>query len=83
MVHDHFIVVDDYDNIVPLCNELNEAGYFVFSDPELGIQEETVKLSKVFKILSAFMISASLILCVVILIQSTVLSLFNRKGEIG
>ena len=82
-LHDHFIVVDDYDNIVPLCNELNEAGYFVFSDPELGIQEETVKLSKVFKILSAFMISASLILCVVILIQSTVLSLFNRKGEIG
>lgn len=82
-LHDHFIVVDDYDNIVPLCNELNEAGYFVFSDPELGIQEETVKSSKVFKILSVFMISASLILCVVILIQSTVLSLFNRKGEIG
>lgn len=28
-LHDHFIVVDDYDNIVPLC-ELNEAGIILY-----------------------------------------------------
>lgn len=48
-LHDHFIVVDDYDNIVPLCNELNEAGYFVFSDPELEYRRKRLNYQKFSK----------------------------------
>ena len=82
-LHDHFIVVDDYDNIVPLCNELNEAGYFVFSDPELGIQSSIINASNIFRFASVFLIIATFLLSVITIIQSTTNALSLRKSDIG
>ena len=79
----HYIVIDDYDNLTEVCNNLFEIGINVSPTPELGIRNGVMMISKIFSVASTLFIIASLILCIVNLVQSTILSLLNRKAEIG
>lgn len=79
----HYIVIDDYDNLTEVCNNLFEIGINVSPTPELGIRNGVMMISKIFSVASTLFIIVSLILCIVNLVQSTILSLLNRKAEIG
>lgn len=79
----HYLVVDDYDNLADVCNELGEIGIYVSPTPELGIKEGTIVIAKIFSIASILLITASAILCITNLTQSTINSLTIRKGELG
>lgn len=79
----HYLVVDDYDYLVDVCNELGKIGIYVAPTPELGIKEGTIIIAKIFSTASILLITASVILCVINLLQSTITNIASRKGEIG
>ncbi|MCD8025805.1 MAG: ABC transporter permease [Clostridiales bacterium] len=82
-LHTHYVVVDDVDNIEAVYNELTEMNIVCAGDSELGIRESVVTMSYIFSIASVLMIAVTMILLVINLMQSSVNSLIERKGEIG
>ena len=79
----HYVLIDDYDNINDVYNSLTGMGIDCADDPELGIKSSIMTISDILSIASVFLFFATALLCIINLIQSTINSLSNRKGEIG
>lgn len=79
----HYLLVDDYDNITDVYNNLTDMKVECSGYPELGIKESVLIISNILSVAGTFFILATLLLCIINLIQSTSDSLKNRKGEIG
>ena len=81
--HEYLVVVDDYDNISDVYNSVKKMGYDITPHPELPPDETTMLMATLFKNAGAFLTVAVVFLAVIILIQSSVNSIRERKGFIG
>ncbi len=82
--HEYFVIVDDYDNIPEVYNKVkNELGYGISSTGEKPKDENVELLSIIFKFVGTFLTISILFISVIILIQSSVNSIRERKGFIG
>ena len=79
----HYVIVDDYDNISYVYNEISKMGYSCANDPEMGMSESVLIISKILSVASVILLISPSILLVIILIQSTASNLKKRRGEIG
>lgn len=79
----HYVLVDNYENISDVFNELSDLEVECADSPELGIKESVITISGILSIAGIFLIGATALLCIINLIQSTTITLKNRKGEIG
>ncbi len=79
----HYVIVDDYDNIPYVYNEISKLGLVCADNPELGIKESVLIISKILSVASVILLIAPSILLVIVLIQSTASNLKKRRGEIG
>ncbi len=79
----HYLLVDDYDNIDYVYNQLTEMGIDCADRPEAGIKGGVMTISSLLTVVGAFLVIATLILSIINLIQSSTDSINSRKGEIG
>jgi putative ABC transport system permease protein len=83
-LQDHYVVVDNYDNIPYVYNTLYEMGYDdINSTPEYEMLDSTELIANLFSTIGTFLIIAIGILSIIILIQSSITSIKTRKGDIG
>ena len=82
-LHNHYVTVDDYNNIGYVYNKLSELGIDCSNAPEFDLDESIFILANLFTIAGFVLVFATLLLCIINLIQSTTSSLQSRKGEIG
>ena len=83
-LHYHFVVVDDNENMTEVFNKISkDMGYNISSIPE-NIPDDTIMLlSAIFKTVGTFLTLSILFISVILLIQSSVNSIRERKGFIG
>ncbi len=81
--HEYLVVVDEYDNISEVYNSVKKIGYSIASRPLLLPDESTMLMATLFKNVGTFLTVAVVFLAVIILIQSSVNSIRERKGFIG
>lgn len=79
----HYVVVDKYDNISYVYNEVSKMGYTCANDPELGTSESVFIMANILNVASSVLVIAPVVLFIFIIIQSIVFNIKNRKGEIG
>ena len=79
----HYVTVDDVDNIDYVYNKLSEMNVESVDTSELGINPSIPIIANLFSIGGIILVFATLLLCIINLIQSTTSSLQSRKGEIG
>lgn len=82
-MHGYYVVVDDYENLTSVFNEVIKMGYDITDSNELYIDDSTVILANLFGKVGVFMIVAIAFISIVILIQSSISALRERKGYIG
>lgn len=82
-LHTHYVVVDKYDNISYVYNEISKMGYACANDPELGTSESVFIMANILNVASSVLVIAPVVLFIFIIIQSIVFNIKNRKGEIG
>ena len=80
---DRCIVVDDFENIESVYNALTDMNVCCADDSELGIQDSIVNASNIFSFASVFLIISTVLLSVIMIIQSTANALSLRKSDIG
>ena len=79
----HYVVVDKYDNISYVYNEISKMGYTCANDPELGTNESVFIMANILNVASSVLVTAPVLLFIFIIIHSIVFNIKNRKGEIG
>ena len=79
----HYVVVDDYANISEVYNKITDMGVVCADEPEIGIKESVLIISKILNFAGIILFVAPTILFIINLIQYTINSLKKRKGEIG
>lgn len=79
----HYVNVDDYDNIDYVYDEISKIGISIANDSEMGINPSIPIIANLFSVGGIILIIATLLLCLINIIQSTTSSLQSRKGEIG
>ena len=79
----HYVVVDDFENIESVYNALTDMNVCCADDSELGIQDSIVNASNIFSFASVFLIISTVLLSVIMIIQSTANALSLRKSDIG
>ena len=79
----HYVVVDDFENIESVYNALTDMNVCCADDSEFGIQDSIVNASNIFSFASVFLIISTVLLSVIMIIQSTANALSLRKSEIG
>lgn len=82
-MHGYYVVVDDYENIASVYNEIVPMGYDITDSNELYIDDSTIIMAKLFGKVGVFMIIAIALVSIVILIQSSISVIRERKGFIG
>ncbi len=79
----HYVLVDEYDNIPYVYNEISKMGCTCANDPEFGMRESDLVMLNILSVVSVVLLIAPALLFIIILIQSTTSALNKRKGEIG
>lgn len=79
----HYVVVDDFENIESVYNALTDMNVCCADDSEFGIQDSIVNASNIFSFASVFLIISTVLLSVIMIIQSTANALSLRKSDIG
>ena len=79
----HYVVVDDFENIESVYNALTDMNVCCADDSELGIQDSIVNASNIFSFASVFLIISTVLLSLIMIIQSTANALSLRKSDIG
>lgn len=82
-LHTHYLIVDDFDNISYVYNELSEMGISCSPDSELGLKNGVETMANVLSVGGVLLTIATVLLCLVNLIQSSTQAVMTRKGEIG
>lgn len=82
-LHSYYVVADDFDNLPYIFNEVSRMGYSIANSPEQLINDSTVLMANLFGTVGVFLIFALLILTVIMLVQSSVSSVNERKSYIG
>ncbi len=82
-LHTYFVVVDDYNNLSEVFNEIRNMGYDIANSPSQLIKDSIVLMANLFSTVGVFLILAIGILTIVILVQSSISSIKQRKGSIG
>lgn len=82
-MRDYYIIVDEYDNIDYVKNELAEMNVDYSPYSELGIDETVFIISNLLNVISILLVVSTIVLNIINIMQSSVNSLINRKGEIG
>lgn len=82
-MRDYYIIVDDYDNIDYVRNELAEMNIDYAPYSELGMSDTVFIISNLLTVLSVLLVLSTVILNIINIMQSTVNSIMSRKGEIG
>lgn len=82
-LRNHYVLVDDYENLDYVYTKLSEMNVFHEHYTELGIKKSTENISAILSVVGVILIIASAILCIINIIQSTTTMLISRKGEIG
>ncbi len=82
-IHNYLVVADDYNNINEVFNSVNKMGYDIASSPESLIMDSTVLVTNLFSTVGVFLIAAITVISIVILAQSSVSAIRERKGYIG
>ncbi|MBQ8795563.1 MAG: ABC transporter permease [Clostridia bacterium] len=82
--HEYYVIVDDYDNIPEVYDKVkNELGYDIVSTGTKEKDENVELLSIIFKFVGTFLTLSILLISVILLVQSSVTSVRERKGFIG
>lgn len=82
-LHTYFVVVDDYNSLSNVFNEISSMGYDIANSPSQLIKDSIVLMANLFSTVGVFLILAIGILTIVILVQSSISSIKERKGAIG
>ncbi len=82
-MRDYYVLVDDYDNLDYVMNKLTELNIFHDFDSEYHMKPAIFTISAIFSAASIFLTIAAVILSIINIMQSSVNSLLDRKGEIG
>lgn len=82
-IHEYFVVVDDYSNLSAVYNDVRKLGYDIANDPHFIMRESEFLISKLFSTVGTFLTLAIIFIAIVILVQSSVLSLRDKRGYIG
>lgn len=82
-LHSYYVVADNFDNLPYIFNEISRMGYAIANSPEQLINDGTVLMANLFGTVGVFLIFALLILTVIMLVQSSVTSVNERKSYIG
>lgn len=82
-LHSYYVVVDDYDYWPYVFNQVYEMGYDIAGAPTQIIKESTVLMAGLFGTVGRLLTAAILIITIIILIQSSIASIKERKGQIG
>ena len=81
--HEYFVVVDDYSNLSVVYNDVQKLGYDISNEPHLLMRDSDILLSKLLSTVGAFLTLSIVFIAIVILVQSSVLSLRAKRGYIG
>ena len=81
--HCYYVVVDEYENIFKVSSKVNEMGYYLSPYPEKEPDDTMMLMSTLFKTVGVFLTVSIMLISVVILIQSSINSIRERKGIIG
>lgn len=82
--HEYYVIVDDYDNIPKVFNEVkNELGYDISSIGEKPQDENVAMLATIFKFVGTFLTLSIVFIAIILLVQSSINSIRERKGFIG
>ena len=83
-LHEHYVVLDEYDNIPYVVNKLRELGYFPTEDSTAQwINPNTITISNILSVVGTLLVAATALICAITVIQSSALALQNRRGELG
>ncbi len=82
-LHSYFVVADNCDNLPEVYNSISKMGYEIATSPELLINESTVIMANLLSTVGMFLIFAIGIFAVIVLLQSSISSIKERKGIIG
>lgn len=83
-LHEHYVVLDEYDNNSYVVNKLRELGYITSEDSTaLWINPNTITISNILSVVGTLLVAATALLCAITVIQSSALALQNRRGELG
>lgn len=82
-LQNHYVIVDNYDNIPYVYNVANEIGIDCTSEPELGVDESILIISNILNTAGIFFIIALFILCVTTLIYISIVYIRDEKDEIA
>lgn len=82
-LHDYYVLCDDRDNIPKVFDKVRKMGYDIGSTGERYIPDSQVILANLFSTVGVFFIFAVAVVSVIILAQSSVASMRERRGIIG
>ena len=83
-LHRYFVIVDDNENIAEVIKVVRKnMGYDLVTIPENLPDETMALLSVIFKTVGTFLTLSILLISVILLVQSSVTSVRERKGFIG
>lgn len=82
-LRNHYLFVDDYENIDEVVNSVMELGVDIAFNPELEIRENVKIMANILSLPCYILIFAIAVICIINIIQSTTSTLKKRKSEIG
>ncbi len=82
-LRDYYVVVEDYDKLDYVRNTLTEMGIDFADYSEVGMSDTVFMISNLLSVISLLLALSTVILNIVNIMQSSVNSLMDRKGEIG
>lgn len=82
-LHEYFVIVDEYDNYPQVVNAIRELGIDASGTPDKEPDDTMVLMSTLFKTVGTFLTAAMGLIAAVLLVQSSVWSLKERKAAIG
>ncbi len=82
-LHTHYVVVDNYENIPNVYNEITNLGYCCSDEPEIMISDSITLMANLFKNIGVLLVCVLTVFTVMVLANSAINSLKKRKSEFG
>jgi ABC-type antimicrobial peptide transport system permease subunit len=81
--HDYYVVVDSFDNRDLVANEVNNTNVKVARDYICGMDPDMLQIAKLLSMGSIVLLIITTVLTLLIITPITLISVLNRKSEIG
>lgn len=82
-IREHYVTVDDYDNIEYVCNKLYEMNIDNPNGPVLNIRPGALEIAAIFNVAGIILSLSSIILSILTIMNSSINALIAKRKEIG